>query len=107
MYTRNGLGLRFAVGNAGVVVVDWWLGLADLGVVVAWVCRSRPRLADLFLLSSGVRYIITIFSFPLFSSKSCEFGFVCGVSVRRLVVYGGLVGVEFWMILNGISLVSG
>ena len=31
----------------------------------------------------------------------------CDVSVRGLVVYGGLVGVELWMILNGISLVSG
>uniref|UniRef100_A0A2N9GZ52 Uncharacterized protein n=1 Tax=Fagus sylvatica TaxID=28930 RepID=A0A2N9GZ52_FAGSY len=49
--TRNGLGLQFAVGNAGVVV-DWWLGLADLGVVVAWACRScgsRPGFADLGL----------------------------------------------------------
>uniref|UniRef100_A0A2N9IP77 Secreted protein n=1 Tax=Fagus sylvatica TaxID=28930 RepID=A0A2N9IP77_FAGSY len=30
------------------VVVDWWLGLADLGVVVAWACRScrsRPGFA--------------------------------------------------------------
>uniref|UniRef100_A0A2N9EN70 Uncharacterized protein n=1 Tax=Fagus sylvatica TaxID=28930 RepID=A0A2N9EN70_FAGSY len=37
---RNGLRLRFAVGNAGVVVVngvvvDW---ACDLGVVVAWAC---------------------------------------------------------------------
>ena len=39
----------------------WWLGLAGVmvgnGVVVdlvAWACRSRPRLANLFLLSSGV-----------------------------------------------------
>ena len=96
------------------VVVD---SVCDLGMVVAWACRScgsRPGFADLglglpslFLLSSGVRYIITSFSFPLFSSKSCEFGFVCDVSVRGLVVYGGLVGVELWMILNGISLVSG
>jgi hypothetical protein len=133
---RNELGLWFTVGNAGVVVVngvvvDWWLGLtisawwwlelADLGVVAAWacrsrrggglglpilrisawVCRSRPRLAFSLPSLSGVRYIITSFSFPLFSSKSCEFGFVCDVSVR------GLVGVELWMILNGISLVSG
>uniref|UniRef100_A0A2N9FRQ0 Transmembrane protein n=1 Tax=Fagus sylvatica TaxID=28930 RepID=A0A2N9FRQ0_FAGSY len=55
----------------------WWLGLADLGVVVAWACRScgsRPGFADLglglpslFLLFSGVRYIIISFSFPLFS----------------------------------------
>ena len=83
----------------------------DLGLPIlpisAWVCRSWPRLADLFLLSSGVRYIITSFSFPLVSSKSCEFGFVCDVSVKGLVVYRGLVGVELWMILNGISLVSG
>uniref|UniRef100_A0A2N9GNI8 Uncharacterized protein n=1 Tax=Fagus sylvatica TaxID=28930 RepID=A0A2N9GNI8_FAGSY len=35
---RNGLGLRFEVGNAGVVVVAWG---CDLGVVVAWACRSR------------------------------------------------------------------
>ena len=121
---RNGLGFRFAVGNANVVVVAWACDLGvvvdsvcDLGVVVAWACRScgsRPGFADLglglpslFLLSSGVRYIITSFSFPLFSSKSCEFGFVCDVSMRGLVVYGGLVGVELWMILNGISLVSG
>ena len=44
---RNGLGLRFAVGNAGVVVVAW---ACDLGVVVAWACRScgsRPGFADL------------------------------------------------------------
>uniref|UniRef100_A0A2N9F5A7 Uncharacterized protein n=1 Tax=Fagus sylvatica TaxID=28930 RepID=A0A2N9F5A7_FAGSY len=43
MNARNGLKLLFAVGNVGVVVVngmvvDWWLGLADLGVVVAWAC---------------------------------------------------------------------
>ena len=84
----------------------WWL-IGGLGLPIsAWVCRSRPRLADLFLLSSGMGYIITSFSFPLFSSKSCEFGFVCDVFVRGLVVYGGLVGVELWMILNGISLIS-
>uniref|UniRef100_A0A2N9J4C0 Uncharacterized protein n=1 Tax=Fagus sylvatica TaxID=28930 RepID=A0A2N9J4C0_FAGSY len=35
---RNGLGLRFEVGNAGVVVAAWG---CDLGVVVAWACRSR------------------------------------------------------------------
>ena len=43
-----------------------WLGLADLGVVVvnsividsmAWACRSRPRLANLFLLSFGVMVV--------------------------------------------------
>uniref|UniRef100_A0A2N9H192 Uncharacterized protein n=1 Tax=Fagus sylvatica TaxID=28930 RepID=A0A2N9H192_FAGSY len=34
----NGLGLRFEVFNAGVVVVAWG---CDLGVVVAWACRSR------------------------------------------------------------------
>jgi hypothetical protein len=54
---RNGLGLRFAVGNAGVVVVAWACDLdvvvawaCDLGVVVAWACRScgsRPGFADL------------------------------------------------------------
>uniref|UniRef100_A0A2N9HPZ7 Uncharacterized protein n=1 Tax=Fagus sylvatica TaxID=28930 RepID=A0A2N9HPZ7_FAGSY len=50
---RNGLGLRFEVGNAGVVVVAWG---CDLGVVVAWACRSRrggglglPILPDLRL----------------------------------------------------------
>jgi hypothetical protein len=81
---RNGLGLRFEVGNAGVVVVAWGCDLGvvvawgcDLGVVVAWACRScgsRPGFADLslglpslFLLFSGVRYIIISFSFPLFS----------------------------------------
>uniref|UniRef100_A0A2N9H662 Uncharacterized protein n=1 Tax=Fagus sylvatica TaxID=28930 RepID=A0A2N9H662_FAGSY len=47
---RNGLGLglRFEVFNAGVVVVSWGCDLGvvvawgcDLGVVVAWACRSR------------------------------------------------------------------
>ena len=79
-----------------------WLGLADLDVVVvngvvvdsvAWACRSQPGFADLgvglpsfFLLFSGVvvvngvRYIITSFSFPSFSSKSCQFGgFILGL----------------------------
>ena len=48
----NELGLRFAVGNAGVVVVAWacrsrrggGLGLPILRIS-AWVCRSRPRLS--------------------------------------------------------------
>jgi hypothetical protein len=54
---RNRLGLRFEVGNAGVVVVAWGCDLSvvvawgcDLGVVVAWACRScgsRPGFADL------------------------------------------------------------
>ena len=64
---RNGLGLWFAVGNAGVVVVngmvvDWWLGLADLGVVVTWACRScrsRPGFVDL-----GLGLPISSFSLP-------------------------------------------
>jgi hypothetical protein len=103
-----GVGLRLKVGNTGVVV-DWlarpawwwWLGLADLGVVVAWACRScgsRPGFADLglglpslFLLSSGVRYIITSFSFSLFSSKSCEFHI--WLLSGGLVCDGGLVAV--------------
>ena len=45
---RNGLGLRFEVFNAGVVVVAWGCDLGvvvawgcDLDVVVAWACRSR------------------------------------------------------------------
>jgi hypothetical protein len=45
---RNGLGLRFEVGNASVVVVAWACDLGvvvawacDLGVVVAWACQSR------------------------------------------------------------------
>uniref|UniRef100_A0A2N9GA75 Uncharacterized protein n=1 Tax=Fagus sylvatica TaxID=28930 RepID=A0A2N9GA75_FAGSY len=73
---RNGLGLRFEVGNAGVVVVAWG---CDLGVVVAWACRScgsPPGFADLglglpslFLLFSGVRSV-------------CETHGVCDVSVN-------------------------
>ena len=84
----GGLGLRsWRGGGLGLPISAWWwLGLADLADL-------GLGLPSLFLLSSGVRYIITSFSFPLFSSKSCEFGFVCDVSVRGLVVYGGLVAV--------------
>uniref|UniRef100_A0A2N9GQ74 Uncharacterized protein n=1 Tax=Fagus sylvatica TaxID=28930 RepID=A0A2N9GQ74_FAGSY len=94
---RNGLGLRFEVGNAGVVVVAW---ACDLGVVVAWACRScgsRPGFADLGL---GLPSLFP----PLFRRErfggvwrfGCclEVWFVnCDVSVRGLVVYGGLVAV--------------
>uniref|UniRef100_A0A2N9F4N1 Uncharacterized protein n=1 Tax=Fagus sylvatica TaxID=28930 RepID=A0A2N9F4N1_FAGSY len=60
-----GLGLRFEVFNAGVVVVSWGCDLGvvvawgcDLGVVGAWACRSRrggaSDLADLADLGLGL-----------------------------------------------------
>ena len=77
--------------------------------MVAWACRScgsRPGFADLglglpslFLITSGVRYIITSFSFPLFSSKSCEFGFVCDVSVNLAVF---VMCLEVWLLSGGL-----
>jgi hypothetical protein len=62
------------LADLDVVVVDSVVGLADLGLglpistwwwlirwlglpISAWVCQSRPRLANLFLLSSGVVWL--------------------------------------------------
>uniref|UniRef100_A0A2N9FQH3 Uncharacterized protein n=1 Tax=Fagus sylvatica TaxID=28930 RepID=A0A2N9FQH3_FAGSY len=104
-YSRNELGLWFTVGNAGVVVVngvvvDWWLGLtisawwwlelADLGVVAAWACRSRR--------GGGLGLPILRIS-----------AWVCRSRPRLAFSLPSLSGVRFelWMILNGISLVSG
>uniref|UniRef100_A0A2N9HJ67 Major facilitator superfamily (MFS) profile domain-containing protein n=1 Tax=Fagus sylvatica TaxID=28930 RepID=A0A2N9HJ67_FAGSY len=49
----------------------WWLGLP----ISAWVCRSRPRLADLFLLSSGVVVVngVVVVGLPI-SSWACQRG---------------------------------
>jgi hypothetical protein len=67
---------RLADLGLGLQISTWWWLIWWLGLPIsAWVCRSRPRLADLFLLSSGVVVVngVVVVGLPI-SSWACQRG---------------------------------